>query len=137
MAPRPAAEEGQATLEAALVLPILLLLIIGMVGVAQVLHASTMTVLAATRGARLAAVVYGNPSLTPEDQERQVTTAVEATLAAGLRGADYSITVMPAGDDVRVEVVYREALSLPWIHTILGDDTWTVGHVAVNRIEQQ
>jgi Flp pilus assembly protein TadG len=129
--------QGQATLEAAIVLPLLLVMIIGMVGVAQVLHASTMTVLAANRGARLGAVLYGDSALTPADRERQLTDAVQASLGAGLKGTDYTIEITTDETDIHVMVTYNQKLTLPWVKWLLGGDTWKVQHESIYRLERR
>lgn len=130
-------QAGQATLEAALTLPLLLLLLIGMVGVALILHASTVTMLAANRGARYAAVVYGDASLGPVEQEEKVRAAVAGVLGSGLNSTDYEIIVTPGDQEVTVNVTYRFRLALPWIRYLLGDDRWTTNHAATYRIEPQ
>ena len=110
---RPSADGGQSTVELALVLPVLLVLVIGIVQVGLVVRDHVRVVHAAREGARAAAVssdpaaaehaVSRNAGLEP-GRVRVVTTG---------RGA--------AGSAVTVTVTYRCATDLPLIGPLLPD----------------
>ncbi len=102
-------KRGQALVELALVLPLLILLIIGMMEFGRVFHSYLLITNAAREGARLGVIEPTNTGAITGT----VTTQLAAALAAG--PADYSVTVTypyityPFSDteQVRVEVSYR------------------------------
>jgi Flp pilus assembly protein TadG len=114
---------GQATVEVALVLPVVVLLLLAVVQIAQVGRAHVLTIHAAREAARAAAV--GEPD----------ATAVRAAVAAGGFPTHRArVSVQRAGADVTVEVRYRQATVVPIVGALLGD----VGHraSATMRVER-
>lgn len=110
---RPSADGGQSTVELALVLPVLLVLVLGIVQVGLVVRDHVRVVHAAREGARAAAVssdpaaaeqaVAANAGLAP-DRLRVVTSG---------RGA--------RGSAVTVSVTYRASTDLPLVGPLLPD----------------
>ncbi len=103
-------DRGQATVELALVLPFVCLVLIALVQVGLVVHAHLLVVHAAREGARAAAV----------DQHPM---AAQAAVVAGtpLDRDKVSVRSRQAGDQVEVEVRYRYETDLPLIGSLVGD----------------
>jgi len=113
-------ERGQAIVETALVLPLLLFLAFGVVGVQRVLHAQTGVSAVAREAARVAALA-GNPAQareTGEDRAQSVATGY------GLTNGSLRVSLNPGafarGGEVQVEVQYSASLDdlplLGWVH---------------------
>lgn len=108
-------DEGQASVELALVLPLVALLLLAVVQVGLLVRDQILVVHAAREAAREAAV---DPS---PDAPRRAASA-SSTLA------DSRLTVTStgrgaAGSRVRVEVVYRAPTAVPLVGAALGDLT--------------
>jgi len=115
-------EQGQATVELALLLPFVVALILTVVQVGRVLRAR-VALTHATRSAARAAVA--DPS---------VDAVTRAARAAGLDGSRISVRISRRGDLVTVVVSYRSATAVPIIGAAVGDVTLRERLVA--RVEQ-
>lgn len=121
---------GQALLELALILPVLLLLVFGIIEFGRVFHAYLVVTQAAREGARVG-VVGGTDS--------EITAAVEQA-AAGLDKTRLQIEIAPPeggrvrGDSLRVEVNYSVPLVVPLIAE-LAPNPFPVTAAATMRVE--
>jgi Flp pilus assembly protein TadG len=108
-------EKGQAAVELALVLPVLVLLLCGIMEFGRVYDASLVITQAAREGARAGAV---------GDTDAQVTSAVK-TVAGSLNQNNLSITISPpqssrtSGDNITVEINYSVQLVAPVISKLV------------------
>jgi Flp pilus assembly protein TadG len=108
-APQLRGEGGQATLEFALVLPLLLMVVTAIVQLGLVLHDSLDLTDAVRTGARVATLSRGAPS-----PSAAAESAVRSA-AGGLRSADLAVSVVStwqAGTDVQVTATYPYTLSI-------------------------
>lgn len=108
-----AGQGGQATVELALVLPLVVLLLLAVVQVALVARDAVVVVHAAREGVREAAV-------TPS--EGAARRAAEA--GSGLSGARLRVTVErrdPPGGQVRIRVNYRAPTDVPVVGLLFPD----------------
>ncbi|CAB4576251.1 MAG: pilus assembly protein [Actinobacteria bacterium] len=103
-------DRGQAVVELALALPVVILVLLGVVQVAVVVRDQLVTQHAAREAARAAAV-----SASP------TTAASRAAAPLGLD--DLGVRVSAAGDVVRVEVRSRTRTDVPLIGALVGDVT--------------
>lgn len=117
-------ERGSATVELALLIPVVLLLLVMIVEVALAARLQIEVVSAAREGARVAAT-------TPDP-----AAALDAAAAAlGARGADARINVHRphvVGADARVSIQLAYTVSLPFI----GGPTIPLSSTAVMRVER-
>lgn len=110
-------QKGQALVEFALILPILLLLIMGIIQFGMVINAYLSIQNAAREGAR--AGIVGNTDL-------EVTTIMIAT-SPSLREEYLSITITPteinrsAGEPLTVKVSYSYPIIIPIIDSLFSD----------------
>jgi len=119
-------DEGQASVELALVLPLVVVLLLVVVQVGLVVRDQILVVHAAREAAREAAV------------DSSPDAARRAALASATLAAD-RITVTSAGRSgagsrVRVEVAYRSATDVPLVGAALGN--LTVRATATMRVER-
>lgn len=102
---------GQATVELALVLPLVCLMMLAIIQVGLIVHAHLLVVHAAREGVRAAAV---------DDHPFAAQIAVIA--GAPLDPGQLDVDVDDAGDGrVRVEVRYRYDTSVPIVGSLFGD----------------
>ncbi len=112
-------ERGQATVELALVLPVLVLAAVAMLQVGLVIR-DYVAVIHAAREAARAASVDGDP--------RRVVRRV-------LPGASVHVGARPeVGEQIEVEVEYRSVTDLPLVGPLFPDPT--LHHSAVMRVER-
>ena len=134
-------QRGQAMVEMALILPVLLLLVVGMMEFARAWNAKQVLTDAAREGARLAVVDDGG---TPAE----VRAAIEAALdRAGIPGSEADIQfdedVSAAGkwrkigemQQVYVAVDYRFGFLGPLIRAATGSETITIRTLVAMRNE--
>jgi hypothetical protein len=119
-------ERGQATVEAALVLPLVVLLLLAVIQVGLLVRAEVLVTHAAREAARAAAV-------DPDPQAAARAAALATTLDA------QRLTVRVAGrggpgSRVRVDIDYRAPTDVPLVGGLLGDVTLHAS--ATMRVEQ-
>jgi len=110
---RAGGERGQAIIELALALSVLLILTLGMVDVARILHAYLTTTNASREGARMAALGY---------DDAEIFAAVQASIGTALEQANLVVTVSPGKDDRRrgEPVVVEVQVPVPVLFPVLG-----------------
>lgn len=121
-------EKGQAVVELALLLPVLLLIFGGMIEFGRIFHSSLVVTAAGREGARAAAVGHGY----------DVISEKVAAASPSLSGGDLEVTVEPAsfgrGEMVTVTVAYDLDLVWPVINLLLPDP-FPVRSSTVMRVE--
>lgn len=105
---------GQATVELALSLPFLALLLLASVQVALVAHRQVLVVHGAREAVRAAAVV-------DDPAAARTAAAVALARAVDLDPGRVAVTTTVDGDLVRVEVTYRAATDVPLVGALLHD----------------
>lgn len=123
---RSPADRGQSTVELALVLPVVLVLMVTVVQVGLVVRDQVRVVHAAREGAR-AAAVSPEPGVAEQAVERNAGLAPERVQVRTTGRAG-------RGSDVTVTVTYRAATDLPLIGPLVPDLTLTAA--ATMRVEQ-
>lgn len=108
-------EGGQATVEAALALPLVVTLLLAVVQVGLIVRAEVLVTHAAREAAR-AAAVDPDPDA-PERAARLATTLDGGRMQVHVRGRD------GPGSRVEVEVVYDAPTDVPLVGALIGDVT--------------
>jgi len=125
--PRRACQRGTAAVEFALVLPLVLVVVLGLVQVGLLARDRLLVEAAARAGARAAAI----------DVDADAVRAAALAAAPGLDGARATVDVTRTGtrgDPVQVRVVYADTLRVPFIGWLVGTDV-TMTSTAVARQE--
>jgi len=128
-------DEGQAVVEFALVVPVLMLLIVGVFEFGRAWNAHQAVTDAAREGARIA--VIADPAIT----EDSVKTVVRGALAAVSLNADLAVIELtgvnaPTGEPARVAVRYPYQFGLlKALHRTSGGGAVTLGSAFVMRNE--
>lgn len=102
-------ERGQSIVEFALVLPVLLIIVLGMVQFALVYHAKDVATTAAQEGARMAA----SEGRTLADGEARTREVLEAGLGGNADG--FAITARVDGETIVVRTQGQYSLIIPWV----------------------
>lgn len=110
-------ERGQSLVEFALVLPLLLLLLLGIVDFARAWNVFEVLTDAAREGARVA-VVY-KPSTTEQDVRNTIIAAGQRT-AISIDPADITITGFQAGRGTQATVRVEYDYELKWVGGLFG-----------------
>lgn len=109
----PRRERGDGLVEFALILPVLMLLIMGIVDLGRAVYAYNVVANCAREGAR-----YG--LVAPTDDSGMIAAAKSA--AVGLDTAQITVTVThPSSDSIKVEVRYNFQVATPLVANILSD----------------
>ncbi len=95
--------------EMALVLPILLAVLIGVVQFALVYHAKDVATTAVQEGARLSAA----EGRTPQEGGARARDVLDAGL--GRTGSEFAVTAQDTGETVVVQTKGRYPLIIPWV----------------------
>lgn len=115
-------ERGQATVEIALLLPVIVVVALAVIQVGLIVHARVMVTHASREGVRVAAV---------GGDDRAVAQA--AMVAGELNPARVTVTVDRAGGRATVTVNYRAATTVPIVGAVLDDVALTA--TATMRLE--
>ena len=108
-------DRGQAMAEMAIVLPILLLLLMGMVDLGRIFHSYMVITNASREGARKA--VLGCTDVIIRERVANTTTQLDNTVLETSISPDTSLR--KSGDLVTVQVNYKVTLMAPLINTML------------------
>ena len=104
------ADRGQATVEVAMLLPVLAILLLGLIQVGMLVRAKVLTVHSAREAAR-AAAVGDDPSA--------------GAAAGGLPAGRYSVTASIDGQRVRAVVTYVDPTNVPLVGALVPDVSLT------------
>ena len=127
-------DEGQAVVEFALIVPVLLLLMVGVVEFGRAWSAHQVVTDAAREGARIA--VLADPAITEDSVRMVVRNALAGSLDASLAVIDLSGVNDPTGEPARVSVRYPYQLTfLRALEATGGGGAVTLGTAFVMRNE--
>lgn len=139
-------ERAQATLETALAMPVILFTLLAVILFGLYLQAHMVVTLAASQGARLGAVLYGDPAMVPTDATARVEAHMRSVLSGGLSLTpnNHTVSAEVVPDDrygqqfVRTVVTYHFAVFLPLLQeSFAGRPSVTIRYSSVYRVERQ
>ena len=113
-------EKGQAALETALVLPVILLIVMGVLTFGLMIYVKTLVVLSSSQAAKVGAYIYNDPTLTWEEKEEKIRATAYSFLSNGISGTDRSVTIKADGINITVKVTYNYKLIFPLLGEVLG-----------------
>lgn len=112
-------EGGQALVELALLIPILLIIIFGIVEFGRVFHAHLAVSHASREGARIGVVVGGAGTADSDIKERVMSSAVSLNLSEDNIEITPSLSSRSRGSALTVEVSYQVPLYTPFIGDLI------------------
>jgi len=127
-------EKGQGLIELAVVLPLVLFLMFGMMVLSMSINAKIVVSNAAREGARIAATGVGLVSV--KDRVEQVMKDAGLKTKSPYFNKNSDVLVALSGNDIRVTVLYRQPTYLPLMKDFIGSDYLTLRGYAVFRREQ-
>ena len=115
-------DSGQSVTEFAIILPVFILLITGVLVLGSMIYAKSIVVLAASQGARVGGAIFDDSAYTESEKIEKVKNTALTVVSNGLSGEDREVTVTRAGDEVQVPVKYKYYIPVPLIMSLLGGD---------------
>lgn len=125
-------EKGQAMVELALVLPILLLLICGIIDFGWIFGNQLLANNAAREAARYSAIHYYDSST---DNDQEVAADIVTDRAPMLNTPNVTLNQSESGDEIVVTVTSQVAIPSPFISAMFTDGEYTVTAQCAMRLE--
>ncbi|HYE67363.1 MAG TPA: TadE/TadG family type IV pilus assembly protein [Anaerovoracaceae bacterium] len=117
-------EKGQATVELALILPLLLLIVMIIIFLGIFLFSKSVVLLSAHEGARSGILIWNSQVITEEEKKESVREAVIGAISSLPDGGNSDVIVTDNGDGViSVDVTYQFRMNLPFLEEITGSDS--------------
>jgi Flp pilus assembly protein TadG len=126
-------EDGQAMVEFALILPLLILLLCGIIDFGWIFGNQITMNNASREAARFMAINYDSDK-TLEQNETVAEGIMQARLST-MDDASLVVTLAVSGDTVTVSAAYPLPILTPLLSTILGDDTINIDSSTSMRLE--
>lgn len=126
-------EDGQAMVEFALILPLLVLLLCGIIDFGWIFGNQITMNNASREAARFMAINYD--STKPLEDNETVAEGIMQARLTTMDDANLSVTLSVSGEVVMVSASYPLPILTPLLSTILGDDTITIDSSTSMRIE--
>ncbi|MFC0561246.1 TadE/TadG family type IV pilus assembly protein [Halalkalibacter alkalisediminis] len=114
-------EKGQSVTEFAIILPVFVLLITGVLVLGSIIYAKTVVVLAASQAARVGGAIYDDSSLTLYEKDEKIRNTALTVVSNGLTGEDRTVTITQVGNEIKVKVSYTYYIPLPLIRSLFSN----------------
>jgi Flp pilus assembly protein TadG len=121
-------QKGQSVTEFAVILPVFILLVTGVLVIGSVIYAKTIVVLASSQGARVGGAIYNDNTLTIEEKNTKVKNTALTIVSNALVGEDREVNITHSGNEIEVEVIYEYHIPVGLISTIFGKETMEIKH---------
>ncbi|WP_127580768.1 TadE/TadG family type IV pilus assembly protein [Paenibacillus koleovorans] len=125
--------KGQATIELAIILPIILLLVMLIIYVGMFVFSKSVTVLSIHQGGREGQFIW-HLDLSQDKKEERVRTIIRESLSSLPNGSNSEISVY---DDLQgkitITVIYYFKMNLPFLEDITGYDAVPIRNQLVYR----
>lgn len=126
-------EDGQAMVEFALILPLLILLLCGIIDFGWIFGNQISMNNASREAARFMAINYDSTKTLAQNQT--VADGILRARLATMNDGSLSVTFTQSGETVTVYATYPLPILTPVLSTILGDDTIDIDSSTSMRIE--
>ncbi|CAM5779724.1 MULTISPECIES: TadE/TadG family type IV pilus assembly protein [Brevibacillus] len=124
-------EEGQAITEFAIVLPVMILLITGILVFGHMMYAKTLVVLSASQGARVGGAVWDDEGAGAA--RAKIRNTALSILTNGLSGS-HDVQIRETGNDISVTVTYDYPVTIPIISAFFSNPVVKLEHTAVYKV---
>jgi len=128
-------EDGQAVLETALVIPVILFMIMAVITVSLLIYTKMLVVLSASQGARVGALIWNDATIELEEKEEKIEGVVFGILSNGMNGVDRSWDAEVKDGSLHVTVEYKFKLILPLLGALFEDNEVPIKYEAIYYIE--
>lgn len=122
--------DGQAVLETALVMPIILLLIMGGITLGILIFSQIVVTISASNGARVGGSIWHDESLTEMEKKEQIKNAALGMVEKSLAGDQRRYLINEKDGMLEVTVEYDFFASLPFSDHIFDNNTITIDSTA-------
>lgn len=123
-------EDGQAVLETALVLPIILLLIMVGISVSLLLYSKIIVTMSASNGARVGSVIWRDSDYTVEERTEIIKNASLDMVERTLSGDERRYLIEEVDGMLKVTVEYDMKVILPFSDIVFENNIITIDHTA-------
>lgn len=123
-------ESGQAVLETAVTLPVILMLIMIGITVSLLIYSQIIVTISAANGARYAATIWRDKDMTQSEKEESIKNASLEMVEESLTGDKRRYSVTESEGMLTVTVEYDYEIMLPFANLIFDHHTLTIKHAS-------
>lgn len=115
--------KGQSLTEFALLLPVFLLVVLGVLSLGFLIYAKMLVVISSSEAARVGSQILNDPEYTIEQKHNRIKETALSFLTNGISGTDNNVVITTDGEIIRVKVTYNYTLIFPFLSDIFQDKT--------------
>jgi len=123
-------ESGQAVLETAIVLPVILMFIMIGITVSLLIYSQIIVTMSAANGARYGATIWRNDEMTQSEKESDIKAASLKMVEENLPGKGRRYSVSEEDGMLSVTVEYDFDIILPFADFVLDNESVTITNTA-------
>lgn len=123
-------EDGQAVIEAAMVIPIILILVMVGITVSLFIYSQIIVTMSASNGTRVAASIWHDSEKTQAEKNEEIKNAALSMVESSLSGEERRYNIQENDGMLSVTVEYDFKMILPFSNLIFDDSTVTVEHTS-------
>lgn len=123
-------EEGQAVLETAIVLPVILMLLMIGITVCLLIYSQIIVTMSASNGARYGASIWTDDSMTRPEKEEEIKNVALKMVKDSLTGKERRYDISENDGMLKVSVEYDFDIFLPFVGLVIENETVTIQHTS-------
>lgn len=123
-------EKGQAVLETAVTLPLLLMLIMIGITISLLIYSQIIVTMSAANGARYGATIWRDDEMTTSEKEEKIKDAALKMVEENLTGKKRRYEVSEVNGMLTVTVEYDFEILLPFANLIFEQHVLTIRHAS-------
>ncbi len=123
-------ESGQAVIETALVLPIILMLIMLSITLSMYLYSQIIVTMSASNGARVGAYIWTDEAISDSDKREKIKVASLKMVESSLAGDDRRFKIEEDAGMLMVTVEYDFKVLLPFSNLVFDENTVVISHTS-------
>jgi uncharacterized protein (UPF0333 family) len=115
--------KGQSLTEFAVVLPLLILVVMGVLTLGLIIYVKMLVVISSSEAAKVGSQIMNDPAYTIEEKDNKIRQTALTFLSNGMTGTDRDVDVITDGDHIKVKVTYNYKLIFPFLSDVFADKT--------------
>ncbi len=123
-------EDGQAVLETAIVIPIILLLVMVGISLSLLLYTKIIVTMSASNGARVGSVIWHSDEYTEGERKETIKNASLSMVEENLAGDERRYLIEEIDGMLHITVEYDFRVVLPFSNVAFNNNIITVSHTA-------